>query len=372
MTRTNILILILMIIYQVKNDDVILNDYVSKIYDDINNGQAPLTTKNSAITDKIRYNSKIRPIGNNVTKNVNSNGALLIGLSLSLKQIFGIDEKSQIMTSSFYLTLLWKDPRLMWNLTQYGYHTYITVGANNFWLPDIAILNGASTNNFIQINSNQNILITYDGYVLLILTISLQPTRCKMNVLKYPFDTQQCSIIIGSMSNNAYELVFDAIRFDQNSFGRNSIWDIKSVEQKIVYDNSKFDFVNKLNQAETIEILSNLNLSNEILDKMYTPLYSTNIHFNLELKRNPLYIMVNGIFPCLVLNSIILIAFSLPFSVQVGLCMTSFLTFSVTSLRIASDIPVQSDYLPLITLYFMLSIIYTLIGLIWFNCEYFY
>ncbi len=45
--------------------------------------------------------------------------------------------------------------------------------------------------------------------------------------------------------------------------------------------------------------------------------------------------------------------------------MTSFLTFTVTSLRVSSDIPIQSDYLPLITLYMILSILYTLFGFVW-------
>lgn len=46
--------------------------------------------------------------------------------------------------------------------------------------------------------------------------------------------------------------------------------------------------------------------------------------------------------------------------------MTSLLTFSVYSLRISGDIPMQSEYLPLITLYFVLSISYTFFSLFWF------
>lgn len=46
--------------------------------------------------------------------------------------------------------------------------------------------------------------------------------------------------------------------------------------------------------------------------------------------------------------------------------MTLFLTFSVYSLRIASDIPVQSDFLPKISIYFILSIIYAQLAMIWF------
>ena len=46
--------------------------------------------------------------------------------------------------------------------------------------------------------------------------------------------------------------------------------------------------------------------------------------------------------------------------------MTSFLTFAVTGVRISGEIPVQSEYLPLINLYILLSILYTLFGFIWF------
>ena len=46
--------------------------------------------------------------------------------------------------------------------------------------------------------------------------------------------------------------------------------------------------------------------------------------------------------------------------------MTSWMTFAVTGLRISGDIPVQSLYLPLITLYILLSILYTFAGFTWF------
>ena len=41
---------------------------------------------------------------------------------------------------------------------------------------------------------------------------------------------------------------------------------------------------------------------------------------NLRIKRKQLYIMINGVFPCFVLNCVILLAFSLPFGSQIGLC----------------------------------------------------
>ena len=131
-----------------------------------------------------------------------------------------------------------------------------------------------------------------------------------------------------------------------NIYVKNPIWELTSVRNKTILDKTRFEQLN-----EEIEV---------------DQYQSEDIQFDLILKRNPLYIMINGIFPCLVLKCVILIAYSLPFSSQVGLCMTSFLTFSVTSVRIAGDIPMQSEYLPLITLYFLLSIIYTFLGLTWY------
>ena len=40
----------------------------------------------------------------------------------------------------------------------------------------------------------------------------------------------------------------------------------------------------------------------------------------IEIERQPMYIMITGIFPTLVLNLVILLAFYLSFDTQIGLC----------------------------------------------------
>jgi hypothetical protein len=47
--------------------------------------------------------------------------------------------------------------------------------------------------------------------------------------------------------------------------------------------------------------------------------------------------------------------------------MTCILTFAVDSVRISSDIPIQSDYVPKITIYFVLSFFYNLFSIVWFK-----
>lgn len=279
---------------------------VNKVYNEILNGKAPTTVSYSLITNITTYNPKIRPIGLPDSINVDEKGALIIRVSFSLRQIVTLDEKNQLLTSSFYLLLNWNDPRLMWNKTVYNNVDSIVAGASAFWLPDMAIINSGSASNLITLPSNQNIIITSEGFVYLTLSLPAQQTRCRLNVYNYPFDTQNCSIIIGSWMNNIFEFNFEVetnlTYSNTNNYIRHPIWELKSFEYKDLFDTSRFDIAN--------DDLKNYDMS----------LVANDIGYYLILKRNSLYIMINGIFPCLVLNCVILIAFSLPFNSQVGLC----------------------------------------------------
>jgi hypothetical protein len=46
--------------------------------------------------------------------------------------------------------------------------------------------------------------------------------------------------------------------------------------------------------------------------------------------------------------------------------MTIFLTQGVYSINVSASFPLQSDYIPTITLYFLLSVLYTFLSLAWF------
>ncbi len=46
--------------------------------------------------------------------------------------------------------------------------------------------------------------------------------------------------------------------------------------------------------------------------------------------------------------------------------MTVFLTFGVYALKINGDMPTQSEYIPLVSVYFLVATLYTLLSLMWF------
>ena len=48
------------------------------------------------------------------------------------------------------------------------------------------------------------------------------------------------------------------------------------------------------------------------------------------------------------------------------LAINTFLSLGIISIRVSSDIPVQSSYLPLINLFFMLNLLFTFVSFAWF------
>jgi hypothetical protein len=100
------------------NDDP---DVTTNILEDILSGHAPKSNPSSYITETVKYNKNRRPKGiKNLNTNIDSKGALYIYLKLSLRQLISLEERNQIMTTSFFLMLSWNDPRLSWDPAQYN------------------------------------------------------------------------------------------------------------------------------------------------------------------------------------------------------------------------------------------------------------
>ena len=72
------------------------------------------------------------------------------------------------------------------------------IPASSIWLPDLFVLNAASTSGFVPISSSNLAVVNATGYVYLVISVSNMQTRCKINAFYFPFDTQNCSIILGT------------------------------------------------------------------------------------------------------------------------------------------------------------------------------
>ena len=144
--------------------------------------EAPYSNKNfdPHVTLAIfkQYNKAIRPVKQ-----------LIFNLRTSIRQIVSLDEKNQIMTSNIYIQGTWIDKRLSWDPWNEVNGTYIfgnlsevTIPALNVWLPDLFVINTASSSGYVPITSSNLVLVDYQGQVFLDVSVTNLQTRCKMNV----------------------------------------------------------------------------------------------------------------------------------------------------------------------------------------------
>jgi hypothetical protein len=116
-----------------------------------------------------------------------------------------------------------------------------------------------------------------------------------MNIYKFPFDSQICRINIGSWfqsNKNIKILISQAISNPLYSpdYIKNPLWKLKTVDS--IIQNST-----RVSKEYIIEEVS----------------------FLATIERQPLYYMINNVYPCLILNMVTLVTYFLPFTLQASL-----------------------------------------------------
>jgi nicotinic acetylcholine receptor len=229
------------------------------------------------------YERDLRPSAGNIT------------LDLKLNQIINLNERSQIMTSSVYIFLVWSDDRLKWNSSEAGMaENSILLPVKDIWLPDLFVLNTADYTGFINFQQNILALITSNGTVSVSICVNALNTRCDTDITRWPFDIQSCDIILGNWQNDASRINYDILNtpIGLDDYIPNPIWDLINTNKSNIPTNSRF------------------------LDKHQ---YGDDIQYTITLKRRPTVYILNNIFPCLILNVVIQLAFFMPFAQKIAI-----------------------------------------------------
>ncbi|XP_067652554.1 acetylcholine receptor subunit beta-type unc-29-like [Haliotis asinina] len=130
------------------------------------------------------YDRYIRPVQNHEE-------AIQMDMMFTLVSIDSLDLKSQKLKWNGWLSFTWHDKLLSWNASQYGDLNFITVPQTKIWLPDVVIDNDVSAKTVLG-NADTLVFIRSSGKV------TWEPgmvseTSCKIDIRKYPFDTQTCT-----------------------------------------------------------------------------------------------------------------------------------------------------------------------------------
>jgi hypothetical protein len=179
--------------------------------------------------------------------------------------------------------------------------TSIVLPATSIWTPDLFVINIAGTNGYIPITSSSLVEVNYKGEVFMLISVTNLQTRCQMYVYFFPFDTQNCSITIGSWKHSTARMDFDTYhgKIDTSEYQPHPVWSLKQIQIKHILTKSRFKHgVNETNE---------------------------DIAFYFILNRGSGYYMANLI-ACFILNCVTLLAYHLPFATQCTICII-FLNF---------------------------------------------
>ncbi|XP_077086692.1 5-hydroxytryptamine receptor 3A-like [Siphateles boraxobius] len=166
-------------------------------------------------------------------------------VDLYVSSIIDVNEKAQSISTQIKLIIVWRDSKFSWNPNDFCGIGTLAFSKNVFWSPDIGIVESIKTE--FGTKESPNVQLRYWGFLLTSDVLSLT-TACKMDLYRFPFDIQSCSITLQSSSYSKKNLVIDSLNdaegvtFDsKESFKSQGEWEllninISTAQATIVWD----------------------------------------------------------------------------------------------------------------------------------------
>ncbi|CAG0890050.1 unnamed protein product [Darwinula stevensoni] len=252
-----------------------------------------------------------------------------VSFGLALTQIIDVDERNQILTTNCWLKEVWKDYGLQWNASEYENVTVVRIPYDQVWKPDIILYNNADSQYSSAVLST-NVIVKFTGEVAW-LSSAIFKSSCQINVEFFPFDEQRCSMKFASWTygGDQVNLLRDTEEGDLTNYVKNGEWDL--IEMKV---------------ERSVQYYS-------CCSEPYP-----DITYTIVLRRRPLFYVFNLILPCVLITGVALLSFYMPSDSgeKVTLGITTLLSMTVFLMVIGESMPPTSEKLPLIGLYYGVTI----------------
>ena len=129
--------------------------------------------------------------------NFSSNVKLKYGIEDKSLEYF--DQKAENIKFNIWLTQVWNDEYLKWDQNEFS-SEYININADEIWLPDLELYNSASEPNVYDAHGGLRLYSNGD-------IVWVRPTTysfsCQLNLKRFPFDKQKCTMTFGSWKYNS-------------------------------------------------------------------------------------------------------------------------------------------------------------------------
>ena len=298
------------------------------------------------ITDEMKLHNYLFREGN-LTAFPVANGQVKVKIGLTLNQVVDVEEINEVVVLNVWIRQEWYNPRVVWNPDHFHQIKKINVRHYRVWTPDIYsyanVEDDKSYNGFLD-TMKTFVIVESTGKHVWLASLMLR-IGCTINVKDFPFDTQNCSFKFGSFTYDMHKLDLRPENYtaDLGKYSENVEW----------------------------ELLSMRCAREETLYYRWPHPYSDVTYF-LVIKRKPLFLLMNLIFPNILLSFLTVVVYLVPvtagerssFVVSLLLAMALFLTSAFSLMPDSSEvIPFFSYFLgmTLLTMFLLtICLCYTL------------
>ncbi|KAK8400692.1 hypothetical protein O3P69_002469 [Scylla paramamosain] len=257
---------------------------------------------------------------------------------------------------------MWLDYSLQWNASDFGNIQVIRLPAEKLWKPDIILYNNADSqyNNAIL---STNIIVTSDGNVTW-LSSAIFRSSCSINVEYFPFDEQKCVMKFASWTYDGFQNsnpcasgpVDPKSARGPTAPRREERWFCTVTECQLSDPDGGGDLSNYVTNGEW-DMMDMIVERNVVYYSCCEAPYP-DITYHIILRRRPLFYVFNLILPCVLITGIALMSFYMPSDSgeKVTLGITTLLSMTVFLMVIGESMPPTSEKLPLIGLYYGVTI----------------
>ncbi|XP_041740335.1 5-hydroxytryptamine receptor 3A-like [Coregonus clupeaformis] len=261
----------------------------------------------------------------------------MVHLDVYLYAILAVIEKSQTFVPFIWIELTWNNERIWWDPSQFCGISRVSVPKEMLWIPDLFIYEMTEKH---DAPPSPYLYVSHDGIVLLEEEIKVVST-CKMDVHKFPFDTQRCNITFSS----AIHIVTDIqlIPFSNSSRATQA-------SREVMQTQGEWEFLDMTVSRGKL-------IFNREWDQ---------ISYTITMRRRPLLHVINFMLPILFFLCLDLASFLISDQrgEKLGFKVTVLLAISVLLLILNDILPSMSNRTPLIATYCIVIFAFMLLSLL--------
>ncbi|XP_059180018.1 5-hydroxytryptamine receptor 3A-like [Centropristis striata] len=249
----------------------------------------------------------------------------VVELDIILYAVLAVTEKTQTFIPFVWATVMWNNERISWDPDQFCGITHVSVPRGLLWRPDLFIYEMTQKDDSPL---NPYMFVSHDGKVISEEDMKVVST-CKMDVHKFPFDTQRCNITIGSAIHCVDEIRL--LPFSNSSRAT-------QFSREVMKTQGEWEF---------------LQLSVDSYNFSFDHRQWEQLVYTFTIRRRPLLHVINFLLPILFFLSLDLASFFIADhrGEKLGFKVTVLLAISVLLLILNDILPSMSNRTPLIATY---------------------